>query len=381
MRMHFKIATFLAVTLAIALTGCGHKEPDAYTSTAKTSTPGLFSVPADQMQHVQLYTVQPANMQRLLRLTGTVAYNQFKTSPVISPVGGPVARIVVVPGQKVKRGEPMLYIASPDFAQLRATYVKALDSFRVADKNYARAQDLYSHHAIAEKDLLDAESARAQSQADLQNAQQSLRVLGISDPDSVLKSSAAPEIPLVAPLAGEVTELLVNPGQLLQAGQTQCFTVSDMSTVFVLVNIYQDDLPSVHVGDQVTIQTDAYPHPFQGRISFISAALDPTSRTLQARIITDNPHEELKKDMYVSASVNAGTIGNALAVPDAALLRDAENQPYVYLAEGNDQFAQRSVSTGMNANGSTQITSGLKSGDKVVAEGAVFLQFANSLQQ
>lgn len=381
MRTHSKIATFLAVILAIGLAGCGHSEPDAYTSTAKTSTPGLFSVPADQMQHVQIYTVQPANMQRVLRLTGTVAYNQFKTSPVISPVGGPVARIVVVPGQKVKRGEPMLYVASPDFAQLRATYVKALDAFRVADKNYARAQDLYAHHAIAEKDLLDAESARAQSQADLQSAQQSLRVLGVTDPDNVLKSSAAPDIPLVAPLAGEVTELLVNPGQLLQAGQTQCFTVSDMSTVFVLVNVYQDDLPYVHVGDPVTIQTDAYSHPFQGKISFISAALDPTSRTLQARIVTENPHEELKKDMYVSATVTAGTIANALAVPDAAVLRDAENQPYVYLAEGNDQFAQRSVSTGMSANGSTQVTRGLKPGDKVVAQGAVFLQFANSLQQ
>jgi multidrug efflux pump subunit AcrA (membrane-fusion protein) len=99
--------------------------------------------------------------------------------------------------------------------------VKALNAFQVADKNYARAQDLYAHHAIAEKDLLDAESARAQSQADLQNAQQSLRVLGVNDPNSVLKSSAAPEVPLVAPLAGEVTELLVNPGQLLQAGQTR----------------------------------------------------------------------------------------------------------------------------------------------------------------
>jgi cobalt-zinc-cadmium efflux system membrane fusion protein len=85
--------------------------------------------------------------------------------------------------------------------------------------------------------------------------------------------------------------------------------------------------------------------------------------------------------MYVSATVVAGTIANALAVPDAAVLRDAENQPYVYLAMGNNQFAQRSVSTGMSANGSTQVTSGLKPGDKVVAQGALFLQFANSLQQ
>jgi len=375
------LVSMAAASLALVLAGCGHTEPSAYENTAKTATAGLFSVPPDQMQHIQLYTVAPTDMKRVLRLTGTVAYNAFETTPVITAVGGPVARIVVVPGEHISRGQPMLYVSSPDFAQLRATYLKARDAFSLADKNYARAQDLYAHHAIAESDLLSAESARTQAQADLQNAEQALHVLGITNPAAVLKSTAVPELPLLAPISGEVVDQEAAPGQLLQAGQTQCFTISNLSTVWVLVNVYQQDLPYVHSGDTVTIQTDAYQQTFQGKISYISAALDPTSRTLQARIVTQNPSEKLKKDMYVTASVVTGTIKNAVTVPDAAVLRDPENQPYVYLSVGDGKFAERDVKSEASADGRTQITSGLKPGDKVVAEGALFLQFANSLQQ
>ncbi len=369
---------FVAV---LCLSGCGRQETDAQSANYAATKPGLFTVPADQMSHVQLYTVEPADLKRVLRLTGAVAYNAFRTTPVFSAIGGPVARVVVTPGQHVKRGQPMLYVSSPDFSQLRATYLKAFDAYAVASKNYARSQDLWAHHAIAEKDLLDAESARTQAQADLQNAEQNLRILGVKNPASLAQGTPSPELPVLAPLDGEVVEQQVAPGQLLQAGATQCFTISDMSTVWVLVNVYQNDLAYVHVGDPVTIHTDAYPQDFSGKISYIAAALDATSRTLQARIVTQNPGEKLKKDMYVTATVQAGDIRGALAVPDSALLRDAENEPFVYVSTGGNQFARRPVRTGQSMGGQTQVTNGLKPGDQVVAQGALFLQFANSLQQ
>ena len=157
--------------------------------------------------------------------------------------------------------------------------------------------------------------------------------------------------------------------------------ISDVSTVWVLVNVYQKDLPYVHMGDQVTIQTDAYPDEFHGRIAYVAAALDPSTRTLQARIETSNPGEKLKKDMYVVTTVNAGTIRNAIALPDAAVLRDNENQPFVYAASSANEFGRRSVTLGENFNGQTEITSGLKTGARVVGNGSLFLQFANSLQR
>ena len=332
------------------------------------------------MSHVQVVTIPPAKLTRTLRLTGAVAYNAFKTTPVITQVGGPVSRILVVPGESVRKGESMLEVASPDYSQLRATYLKARSTFHVTDRNYARAQDLYEHHAIAERDLLQAESDRNQAQADLDASEQALKILGIKNPDDLEKVPSSPQIPLLAPIGGEVVERAVAPGQVLQAGATQAFTISDMSTVWVLANVYQTDLAYVKAGDAVVVQTDAYPDTFHGKISFVSPALDPNTRTLQARIVVDNPGEKLKNDMYCVATVTAGVIPNAIAVPDAAVLRDDENQPFVYVATGSNQFGRRAVEIGESQNGQTQILKGLSAGEKVVGNGSLFLQFANSIQ-
>jgi len=333
------------------------------------------------MAHVQVLAVHPTTLARTLRLTGAVAYNSFRTTPVITQVSGPVARVVVVPGQNVQKGDPMLYVASPDFSQLRTNYLKAKDAYALAQKAYARARDLYEHKAIAEQNLEQAESAEVQANGDLASAQAALKVMGITDPDALVKAPPSFEVPVRAPISGAVVEQDVAAGQLIQPGATQCFMLSDISSVWVLVNVYQKDLPYVRVGDTVAIQTDTYPEVFHGRISYVAASLDPNTRTLQARIETNNPGEKLKKDMYVVATVNAGTIANAIALPDAAVLRDSENQPFVYVAAASNQFGRRAVTLGESLNGQTEITSGLKTGDQVIGNGSLFLQFANSLQR
>jgi membrane fusion protein, heavy metal efflux system len=378
---HLGIAALMTVALAACNANKSASEMTSYSSKqAKAETPGLFTIPAEQMSHVQVVTVEPSNLPRVLRLTGAVSYNAFQTTPVITQVGGPVSRLLAVPGQRVKKGQSLLEVSSPDYSLLFASYLKARDTFRVADKNYDRAKDLYEHHAIAERDLLSAESDRIQAQADLNASLLGLKILGIPKPEDLEKSPTA-EIPLYAPIGGEIVERDVAPGQLLQAGVTQAFIISDMSSVWVLANIYQSDLADVKVGDEVAVQTDSYPDAFHGKISFISPALDPNTRTLQARIVVDNPGEKLKNNMYVTATVNAGSTRNAIAVPDASVLRDDENQPFVYVAIGSSQFGRRPVEIGPSEGGKTQITRGLAPGDKVVGNGAVFLQFANSFQQ
>src|SRR5579883_1160227 len=144
-----------AGALLVALCSCESPKPETATDAAKNSgNADLFTIPQDQMSHLQILTMQPTTLQRTLRLTGAVAYNNFRTTPVITQVGGPVSRMVVAPGQNVKKGAIMLYVASPDFSQLRTNYMKAKDADTLAQKEYARSQDLYAHHAIAEKDLL-----------------------------------------------------------------------------------------------------------------------------------------------------------------------------------------------------------------------------------
>ena len=380
-----RVAVCAAVSaIMLALVGCqgSGSRAAANSGSAKNSNdPELFTIPQDQMSHVQVLTVQPTTLTRSLRLTGAVAYNSFRTTPVISQVSGPVSRVVVVPGQKVNQGEPMLYVASPDYSQLRTNYLKAKDAYALAQKANARAQDLYQHHAIAEQNVEQAQSAEVQAGGDLVAAQSALKVMGVTDPDALVQAPPSFEVPVKAPIGGLVVEQDVSAGQLIQPGTTQCFMISDISTVWVLVNVYQKDLPYAHVGDQVAIQTDTYPEVFHGRIAYVAASLDPSTRTLQARIETNNPGEKLKKDMYVVATVNAGTIQNAIALPDAAVLRDSENQPFVYAEAPSNQFGRRSVTLGESLNGQTEITSGLKAGDQIIGNGSLFLQFANSLQR
>jgi cobalt-zinc-cadmium efflux system membrane fusion protein len=375
------IVLALVSVFALALGGCEGSGPNADTYAKNANTAELFTIPAEQMSHVKIVKVQPATLTRTLRLTGTVAYNGFHTTPVITQVSGPVSRVVVVPGQKVKLGQPMLYVASPDYSQLRSNYLKAKDADALAQKSYARAQDLYQHKAIAEQTLEQADSARVQAGSDLASATAALKVMGINDPDALASGPPSFEVPVKAPISGEVVEQDVSAGQLLQPGSTQCFMVSDTSSVWVLVNVYQKDLPFVRAGDPVTIQTDAYPDTFHGKIAYVAASLDPGTRTLQARIDTNNPGEKLKKDMFVTATVKAGTIPNAIALPDSAVLRDGQNQPFVYVRTPSNQFGMRPVSIGDSLDGQTRITSGLKAGEEVVGDGSLFLQFANSLQR
>lgn len=385
----FTSTTLGACVLSAVLAGCGsggsESKMTSYSSSeSNAETAELFTVPQDQMAHLQVVSVQKSTLPRVLRLTGAVAYNNFMTTPVFAAIGGPVHELLVTPGETVHAGQPLLTVNSPDYSLARSTYIKARDAYLLAEKFFTRAQDLFAHGAIAESDFQTAESTRNQAQADLQSSEDALRVLGVNDPESLAKNppKTTSQIPVLAPVGGEVVERLVGPGQLLQAGATQVFTISDMSTVWVLVNVYQGEVSYVRPGDLVDITTDAYPETFHGKISYIATALDPNTRTLQARIVTENPGKKLKKDMYVTATVNAGAIANALSVPDASVLRDTENAPFVYVQSPTKQneFARRLVQLGDSHGGRTQLTSGVKEGERVVADGSLFLQFKNSLE-
>ncbi len=382
-----RVALAVAVLVVLGVTGCEHPrssaeaEPSAVSQAASGDAAQLFTVPASQMAHVQVQAVQETRLPRILRLPGSVTYNAFETTPVITQVSGPVTRCLVVPGQTVRGDQPLCYVSSPDYARLRSDYLKARDALWLAQQNYRRSNDLYAHHAISTEQFQQAESVQTQAEAGLTAAWQALKVLGFSGPQQVTQDAVSPEIPVLSPVAGVVVERLVSPGQVVQGGSTQCFTISNMSNVWVLANVYQNALAYVRVGEPVKIDTDAYPTIFRGRVSYVSPALDPTTRTLQIRIDTQNPGQKLKKNMYVTVELDAGVIPHALTVPDAAVLRNSENQPFVYVETGPRQFAQRLVTIGASEDGRTQILSGLRAGERVTADGSLFLQFANSLQE
>src|ERR1700723_4741272 len=174
------LAAISAITFVLA--SCHDSGLNAAANSDKPSNSNnaaLFTIPPDQMSHVQILTVQPTTLTRSLRLTGAVAYNSFRTTPVITQVSGPVSRVVVVPGQKVIQGEPMLYVASPDYSQLRTNYLKANDAYALAQQANARAAALYQHHALAEQNLEQAQSAEVQAGGERVGSQGEFKRIGI----------------------------------------------------------------------------------------------------------------------------------------------------------------------------------------------------------
>ncbi len=367
-----------ALAASLALSGCSHNagQMTSFAGRGRGPRAQLFAVPAVQRGHIQVITVAPRSLPRILRLTGTVSYNQFETTTVISQLDGQVGQVLAVPGESVRAGQPLAIVNSTNYSQLRAQYLKNQDAAVLAGINDRRAHDLYAHHAIALQEMEKADSDLRQSQADLQASRQALRILGIADPQQAMRAPASPLIAVRAPIAGIVVSRSISPGQVVAAGTTECFRISNMRSVWVLADVYQNQLAYIQTGEAATIRSDAYARAFHGRISYIAPAVDPATRTLQVRIVTANPRLELKKDMYVTADVAAGRITRALVVPDAALLRNDENQSFVYREMAPGKFGEQLVSTGESQDGVTEILSGLRAGDRVIGNGSLFLQFA-----
>jgi cobalt-zinc-cadmium efflux system membrane fusion protein len=177
-----------------------------------------------------------------------------------------------------------------------------------------------------------------------------------------------------------VVQKLVTPGLVIQAGTTACFTISDISTVWVWGHIYDRDLEAVHIGDTVELTNAAFHQTLSGTVNYIGSLLDPATRTTSVRIVTKNTGDLLKKDMFLDAVIHTRTSRGVLVAPTSALLRTDDNLPFVYVEVSPGKFGQRLVTLGAQQGNETELTGGVKEGEKIVAEGAVFLQFANTIQ-
>ena len=178
-----------------------------------------------------------------------------------------------------------------------------------------------------------------------------------------------------SPIAGTVVERLITPGQLLQAGMTPCFTVADLSRVWVMAQIFGSDISSVSVGAPAEIVTGITSTNLSGTVGYISALVDPNTRSVSVRVVADNPGDVLKKQMYVRVLIHARQDSTGLLAPASAILRDDENLPFVYVAQPDGSFARGHVTLGYRTADQYDITEGLKAGDRIVIDGAIFVQF------
>jgi membrane fusion protein, heavy metal efflux system len=370
------MAALVAAAAVLSVAGCSRNaEPVPQTPVALSNV----SLTKDQLQHIRLFTVAPARFHKTVVANGAVDFDNDQATTVLAPFSGPVSRLLVSLGDRVKKGEPLAAVASPDFAAAMSAYHKALATAQTNRHLADLDKDLAQHNGVAQREAAQAETDAANAEADRDAALQALLALNV--PAEAIKDmqqgrpTAQPEGMIRAPIAGTVVEKLITPGELLQAGTTPCFTVANLSRVWVMAQVFGSDLASVSLGDSATVETGIDSKSFSGRVDNISAVVDPDTRSVAVRVVTDNPGDFLKRQMYVRVLIEARAESSGLLVPVSSILRDDENLPFVYLGQPDGRFSRQHVTLGGRTGEQYVVADGIKAGDQIVIDGGIFVQF------
>jgi cobalt-zinc-cadmium efflux system membrane fusion protein len=311
-----------------------------------------------------------ATTSRLV-VTGTVTPDIARNVPVISLATGKVVAIHARLGDVVKKGQLLLTVRSDDVAAGFGDYRKAVSAEALTRKQLERVSDLYQHGANSLNDLQIAEDAEARAKVDVETAEEHLRLQG-SDPDHPKMM-----VDLHAPVSGVITDQQVTNAAGVQALNGAPFTISDLSSVWVVCDVYENDLANVHVGDTAEITVNAYPQqPITGRISNIGAILDPNIRTAKVRLEVRNPGV-LRVGMFVTATFHGVKKETHTIVPATAILH-LHDRDWVYVPTADKKFRRVEVVSGEILSDKTQeVISGLKPGEQVVTNALVLEHTVN----
>jgi cobalt-zinc-cadmium efflux system membrane fusion protein len=374
-------STILAAAVAAAIAGCSRgAEPRDHAVTSAVEA-GTVELDTAQRTRIRTERVVPRAYSALINTNGTVAFNGDRSTQVIAPVSGPVSRILVAPGARVERGQPLATVSSPDFAEAVASYRKAEGAWRNAERIATLDEQLFANDALARSDLDQARTDLAAATADREAARSQLRSLGLDDTAIAAIRDGKPvsaQAAVRAPIGGTLVERLITPGQLLQAGTTPCFTIADLSTVWVMANVFESDVGAVQRGEAAFITTDASPDTLAGRVDYVADLVDPATKATAVRVVVPNPTRLLRRDMLVRVAIRASRPRTGITIPVAAVLRDDENLPFVYVAVTGGTFGRRRVDLGGRVGDRYEVASGLKPGESVVTDGALFLNGAST---
>jgi membrane fusion protein, heavy metal efflux system len=364
--------TALWFVAALVFAGCGGapKEKDA----AEQAPPPVqveregdaSTVQVDRADQFPLVTAVPYKSASELVVTGVVTPDISRTVPVISIASGRVVDIRGRLGDTVKKGQVLLRVQSSDISGAFSDYRKAVADELLASKQLDRAKGLYDHGAISLNDFQIAEGAENKAKVDVETTTERLRVLGssVDHPSGI--------VDIVAPISGVITDQQVtNAGGVQGLSSTNPFTISDLSDVWIVCDVYENDLPNVHLGESANVRLNAYPDQvIQGKISNIGAVLDPTLRAAKVRIEVRNPGT-MRPGMFVSATFRGQKTEAHASVPASAILH-LHDRDWVYVPAGENKFRRVAVIAGPNLPDKMQeIVSGIKPDDKVVSNALV----------
>jgi len=372
------IGLLLAVGLLVA--GCRSKTEAKVAS--KPPEDEVWLTP-DEMNkaRVQMATIQEREVDKFIAAGGKIAFDDLRVTHVFSPVTGRVTRVLAQPGERVKKGAPLLAIISPDIGTAVSDVVKAQADLAASEREFRRQQKLAAAQAGPQRDLEAAEDAYRKAQAEFARAKQKQELLKWGSIDSVTQ-----EYILRSQIEGQIVSRTVNPGMEVQgqySGGTaqELFTIGELDQVWALADVSDQDFPRVHQGAEVTLKAVAYPdREFKGTVDWVSSTLDPTVRTAKVRCSLPNPDRALKVEMYATVTI-AVQGKNALAVPRDALVR-INDQTIVYVANGKTPdgwsvFKRRRINVVDDGEPELAVLSGLSPGEQVVIQGAISAEPAN----
>lgn len=357
----------LAMGLAFGLSGCKSKDlgdgapPPA--QVVEVPDMNLITIDQNDVAKFPLVTAGQVEAPSELKVTGSVFPDISREIPVISIANGRVVDIKARLDDDVKKGQLLFSVQSPDVSSAFDAYVKAVNDEQLANQSLVRSQDLYQHGAISQAMLEQAEDAEKDAKADLTAANEQLKIFGVD------KDHPSPIVNVYAPISGVIIGQNVTNAAaagVTLSGTATAFTIADLSSVWILCDVYENDIPKLQLGQEARIVLDAYPdRPLTGRISDIGPVLDPALRTAKVRIQVENPGF-LKLGMFATATFTSRSKQVFAAVPADAILH-LHDREWVYVPAGGNHFRRVQVRAGDMLSGNReQILSGIQPGQQVV---------------
>jgi len=370
-------ATLLAA--ALALGGCQAKSGGALAAVEEgppqpRPTTGERAVVLTDAKLSDIRTDEVRERARpgTLAASGKVQFDEGRVGRVLVPLAGPILELRAQVGDLVTKGQTLCVVQSREAALAVGDHIESHKDLELAEKTAAMTQDLFDHQAASKIALQQALNDLAKARSRVARNEEALRALGLHDED--INAQTSGRVPVVSPLAGSVIERRVIEGQLAPADGAPIFTIADLSSVWVVGDIFERDLQAVAVGDNATITTTAYPgEPFSGRVTYISAVIDPATRTVKVRLSVPNPNGRLKPEMFASIVFGARAHDRVLTVPSRAAFTE-EGRTWVYIAQGQGRFLRRAIEVAQEAGDERRVLSGLQAGDRVVVDGVLLIR-------
>jgi membrane fusion protein, heavy metal efflux system len=328
---------------------------------------------------VEPVTERAFTIQR--KAVGTIDFNEEMSVQVFPPVQGKILSLFARAGDDVKQTAPLYTITSPDLVQTEQSLISAAGVLKLTTRVLERDKELHTVQGISQRELDQAVSDQQAAEAALKAARDAVRIFGKTDADMdriIAERKIDPVLVVRNPISGRVTARNAAPGLLVQPGSSPApYTVSDISTMWMLANVAETDFPLLRLGEEVDVSVKAYPgRSFSGRIVNIGASVDPTTHRVTVRTEVRDPKHELRPGMFATYVIRTGQAVRSAAVPVDGVIREGDGTMTVWVTTDRKRLVKRTVKVGLQENGFDQILDGLRPGELVATEGALFLSNA-----